>query len=154
MATVVSAPLRQDLGYFPLSVDYKERLSAGGRIKGSRWVKRDGRPTDDEILNARVIDRSIRPLFSENFKNEVQVIVQALAIDGINPPDMLGAIAVSAAIEASVIPWEGPVAISRTGLVDGKFVINPEAKVMVESDLDINPYPTISVPIFWDVPGK
>ena len=67
LATVVSSPLKEDLGYFPLFVDYRERLSAGGRIKGSRWVKREGRPTDDEILTSRLIDRSIRPLFPKSY---------------------------------------------------------------------------------------
>ena len=71
LATIVSAPLKADLGYFPLSVDYQEKLYAGGRIKGSKWVKREGRPTDEEILNGRLIDRSIRPLFPKNYKKEV-----------------------------------------------------------------------------------
>lgn len=137
MATVVSVPIREDRGYFPLSVDYKVRLSAGGRIKGSRWVKRDGRPTDDEILNGRLIDRSIRPLFASNYENEVQVIVQVLAIDGLTPPNMLGGIAVSAAIEASEIPWSGPMAMSRVGMKDGKFITNPGTQDLEASDLDL-----------------
>src|SRR3989344_5468158 len=81
LATVVSAPLKVDLGYFPLTVDYQERLYAGGRIKGSRWVKREGRPSDDEILACRLIDRSIRPLFPHSYKKEVQVMITVLSVD-------------------------------------------------------------------------
>jgi polyribonucleotide nucleotidyltransferase len=78
LATVSDAPLKMEMDYFPLSVEYQERLYAGGRIKGSRWVKREGRPTDEEILNARLIDRSIRPLFPKTYRREVQVIVIVL----------------------------------------------------------------------------
>src|SRR4030066_671097 len=74
LATVVASPLKEDLGYFPLMVEYQERLYAGGKIKGSRWVKREGRPSDDEILSGRLIDRSIRPLFPKSYKREVQVM--------------------------------------------------------------------------------
>jgi polyribonucleotide nucleotidyltransferase len=81
LATVVSSALREELDYFPLTVEYIERLYAGGRIKGSRWVKREGRPSDEAILTARLIDRSIRPLFPQGYKNEVQVIVTVLSVD-------------------------------------------------------------------------
>jgi len=87
------------LDYFPLSVDYVERLYAGGKIKGSRWVKREGRPSDEAILAGRVIDRSIRPLFPKAFKNEVQIIVTVLSVDGENEPDILALNAVSAALQ-------------------------------------------------------
>lgn len=137
LATVVAAPIRVDPGYFPLTVDYKERLSAGGRIKGSRWVKRDGRPTDDEILTARLIDRSIRPLFPKTYKKDMQVIAQVLAVDKETSPDIVAGIAVSAAIHASVIPWEGPAVMVRIGLVDGKEVINPKVEEMEKSEMDL-----------------
>lgn len=137
LATVVGAPLQQDLGYFPLSVEYQERLYAGGRIKGSRWVKREGRPTDDEILAGRLIDRSIRPLFSEAYKKEVQVVVVALSVDMENDPKVLGSVAASAALAISEIPWSGPVGTIQVGLKDGKYQTNPLASDMENSDLDL-----------------
>lgn len=115
LATVVLGKEDLKKDYFPLSVEYQERLYAGGRIKGSRWVKREGRPTDAEILSARLIDRSIRPLFPQSFKNEVQVIITVLSVDNVNDPDILGAVATSAAIAISPIPWAGPVGVTRVG---------------------------------------
>ena len=117
LATVVSAPLKMEMDYFPLSVEYQERLYAGGRIKGSRWVKREGRPTDDAILTARLIDRSIRPLFPKEYKNEVQVIVTVLSVDGENEADIVALNAVSAALALSRIPWNGPIGAVRMGYV-------------------------------------
>lgn len=137
MATVVSSPLREDLGYFPLMVEYRVRLSAGGRIKGSRWVKREGRPTDDEILTARLIDRSIRPLFPKGYKKDVQVIVQVLSIDGETAPEFVGALAAVAAIEASSIPWEGPIALVRVGMKEKDLVVNPTSAELKEGGLDL-----------------
>ena len=100
LVTVVEGGPTQ-LDYFPLSVDYVERLYAGGKIKGSRWVKREGRPSDEAILAGRLIDRSIRPLFPKSFKNEVQIIVTVLSVDGENEPDILALNAVSAALPSS-----------------------------------------------------
>src|SRR4030042_6100736 len=105
LVTVVAGRENTELDYFPLSVEYVERLYAGGRIKGSRWVKREGRPTDDAILTGRLIDRSIRPLFPKEFKKDVQIVVTVLSVDGENEPDVLSIIATSAAIQASPIPW-------------------------------------------------
>ena len=116
LATVVSAIPKQAFDFLPLTVDYQEKLYAGGRIKGSRWVKRDGRPSDEEILTSRVIDRSIRPLFPKEYRNEVQVIVTVLSVDLENDPKMVGAVAVSAALHASSVPWNGPVAPINVGL--------------------------------------
>ena len=116
LATVVEGG-KSDLDYFPLSVDYIERLYAGGKIKGSRWVKREGRPSDEAILAGRLIDRSIRPLFPKAFKNEVQIIITVLSVDGENDPDILALNAVSAAISLSRIPWNGPIAGVRVGCV-------------------------------------
>ena len=107
---LLSAPLKMEMDYFPLTVEYQEKLYAGGRIKGSRWVKREGRPTDEEILSARLIDSSIRPLFPKTYKREVQVIVTVLSVDLENDPAILGAIAASAAVHISTLPWKGPVA--------------------------------------------
>jgi len=137
LASVVSSPLKEDRGYFPLFVEYQERLYAGGKIKGSRWVKREGRPTDDEILNARLIDRSIRPLFPENYKREVQVIVTVLAVDLENDPAVLAANVVSAALSASSIPWKGPVGVVRAGSDDNGLDLivsgTDDAIVMIEA---------------------
>ena len=125
LATVVSSEPREDWGYFPLTVEYREPLYAGGRIKGSRWVKREGRPADEETLTARLIDRSIRPLFPKGYKKEVQVIVKVLSVDLENSPDIVAALAVSAALHISPIPWNGPVATVKVGMKDDAYFINP-----------------------------
>src|SRR3989304_2425115 len=104
LSTVTASSKETTLDYFPLSVEYVERLYAGGRIKGSRWVKREGRPSDDAVLAGRVIDRSIGPLFPKSFKRDVQVVVTVLSIDAENEPDILSLIAVSAALSISKIP--------------------------------------------------
>src|SRR3972149_5195046 len=117
ITTVVASQRESQLNYFPLSVEYVERLYAGGRIKGSRWVKREGRPSDDAILTARLIDRSIRPLFPKEFKKEVQIVVTVLSVDGENEPDILSIIATSAALSISSVPWNGPVSAVRMGYV-------------------------------------
>jgi polyribonucleotide nucleotidyltransferase len=138
LAAVVSSPLREYLGYFPLSVEYQERLYAGGRIKGSRWVKREGRPSDEEILSGRLIDRSIRPLFPKDYsESEVQVTVTILSVDMENSPDIVASIATSAALSVSGIPWNGPVAVSRIGLKDGNFILNPLVSEQEISELDL-----------------
>src|SRR4030042_3217210 len=98
LATVVSATPREDLDYLPLYVEYIERLYAGGRIKGARWVKREGRPSDEAILIGRLVDRSIRPLFPKGFSNEVQVTISVLSVDSENDPGVFSAIATSAAL--------------------------------------------------------
>lgn len=125
-----------DLNYFPLSVEYQEKLYAGGKIKGSRWVKRDGKPSDDAILKARVIDRSIRPLFPKHVKRDVQVIVTILSSDGENNADMPALVATSAALHTSDIPWDGPVAAVRVGK-DKQFQINPTHEQLENSILDL-----------------
>jgi len=135
--TVTSSPLKQELDYFPLSVEYQERLYAGGRIKGSRWVKREGRPTDEEVLSGRVIDRSIRPLFPKTYKKEVQVIATVLSVDFQNDPTITAALGVSAALTASALPWTGPISVSNIGLIDGKFVMNPTNDQEENSDMDL-----------------
>src|SRR3989344_162622 len=146
LVTIVEGKERSDIDYFPLTVEYVERLYAGGRIKGSRWVKREGRPSDDSILTARLIDRSIRPLFPKEFKKEVQIIVTVLSVDGENSPDVLAIVATSAALSLSRIPWKGPVGAVRIGYVkekDGKdksgqeFLINHGAQESELSDLDL-----------------
>ncbi len=137
LATVAAAPLKMEMDYFPLTVEYLERLYAGGRIKGSKWVKKEGRPTDEEILSARLIDRSIRPLFPKTYKKEVQVIVTVMAVDMENDPAILGAIAASAAVHVSTLPWKGPVAPLTVGLINGEYKINPSNSEMENSLMDL-----------------
>ncbi len=138
LATVVEGG-KTDLDYFPLSVEYIEHLYAGGKIKGSRWVKREGRPSDEAILAGRLIDRSIRPLFPKAFKNSVQVVVTILSVDGENEPDILALNTVSAAIALSRIPWNGPVGAIRMGYSKekGGHLFNPTTPELVTSELDI-----------------
>ena len=137
LATVVSQDLGRDLDYFPMTVDYQERLYAGGRIKGSKWVKREGRPTDDEILSGRLIDRSLRPLFPKTYKKDVQLIVTVLSVDLQNDPSILAGIAASAAVAISSIPWKGPIAVLRVGLKEGKYILNPTDEEMDTSEIDL-----------------
>ena len=141
LVTVVEGG-KSDLDYFPLSVEYGERLYAGGKIKGSRWVKREGQPSDDAILAGRLIDRSIRPLFPKSFKNTVQVIVTVLSVDGENEADVLALNAVSAALAISRIPWNGPIGAVRVGCVKesgnggSACIINPGPEQQF-SELDL-----------------
>src|SRR6266446_1394855 len=142
LATVTEGKVREDLGYFPLSLEYVERLYAGGRIKGSRFVKREGRPSDEAILTGRLIDRSIRPFFPKEYKNEVQIIVTVLSVDGENEPDVLAINGVSAALAMSHIPWNGPIASVRMGFVKengtgGGYLINPGGTEQNLSELDL-----------------
>lgn len=141
LVTVVEGG-KSDLDYFPLSVEYGERLYAGGKIKGSRWVKREGQPSDDAVLAGRLIDRSIRPLFPKGFKNDVQVIVTVLSVDGENEADVLALNAVSAALAISRIPWNGPIGAVRVGCVKesgnggSACIINPGSEQQY-SELDL-----------------
>lgn len=139
LATAVMSKAREDISWFPLQVEYQEKLYAGGKIKGSRWVKREGRPSDDVILKARLIDRTIRPLFPEGFKNEVQIIVTVLSADGENDADMVAMYAVTAALSLSDIPWEGPVGAVRVGYLpeEERFLLNPTYEERDNSQLDL-----------------
>ncbi len=126
LATVVTGSPREGIDYFPLQVEYREKHYAGGIISSSRFVKREGRPSDNEILTSRLIDRSIRPLFPDGYMDEVQVVVNPLSIDGQHEPEILGIIATSAALAISDVPWDGPVGAIRVGLdKNSKFIINP-----------------------------
>ncbi len=141
LVTVTAGRNHEDIDYLPLSVEYVEKLYAGGRIKGSRWVKREGRASDDAVLKARLIDRSIRPLFPKNYRRDVQVVITLLSVDGVNSPDMLSAIAVSAALHISSIPWNGPISTIRIGYVknngEGTFMVNPTEGDELYSSLDL-----------------
>lgn len=141
LVTVTAGKVREDIDYFPLQVEYVEKLYAGGRIKGSRWVKREGRPSDDAVLKGRLIDRSIRPLFPKNYKREVQIVITLLSIDAQNSPEILAAIAVSAALHVSPIPWKGPISTLRVGYVPengkGEYMVNPIEDDEKFSSLDL-----------------
>lgn len=134
---VMSKHAREGIDFFPLLVDYEERLYAAGKIKGSRWVKREGRATDDAILKGRVVDRTLRPLFPNGMRNDVQVIATVLSIDGVNEPDMLAVTAASMALTISRIPFLGPVAAARVGKVNGQYVINPTHEQQEQSSMDL-----------------
>jgi polyribonucleotide nucleotidyltransferase len=134
---VMSKSASRVSGYFPLMVDFEERYYAAGKIKGSRFIKREGRPSDDAILSGRVVDRTIRPLFNSRMRNDVQVVTTVLSYDGENDPGILAVIAASAALSISNIPWDGPVAAVRVGQVKGAFVVNPVNGELQESALDL-----------------
>ena len=137
MATAVMGRMREGIEFFPLMVDYEERLYAAGKIKGSRWVKREGRATDGAILTGRVVDRSIRPLFDSGIRNDVQVVVTVLCIDGENEPDVLAVTAASAALTISDIPFGGPIGAVRVGKIDGQFIVNPSHEQITKSSMDL-----------------
>ncbi len=139
--TTVALGRKVNLGYFPLSVEFEEKLYSSGMIKGSRWVKREGRPTDDAILRARVIDRTMRPLFPDGIKHEVQIISTVLSYDGENEPDMMALLSAGLALQISEIPFDGPIAGARLALAkDGskeQFIFNPLKSEIEENDLDL-----------------
>ncbi|MEP0763944.1 MAG: polyribonucleotide nucleotidyltransferase [Chloroflexota bacterium] len=132
----MSVAAREGIDFFPLSVDYEEKLYAAGRIPGS-FMRREGRPSEASILIARVTDRPLRPLFPKDLRNEVQVIVTPLSHDQENHADMLSIIAASAALHISDVPWGGPIGAVRVGLIDGEFVLNPTIPEMENSQLDL-----------------
>jgi len=127
---------KESIDFFPLTVDYEEKLYAAGKIPGG-FFKREGRPTEKAILTSRLIDRPTRPLFPENFRNEVQIVVTPLSVDQDNAPDVLGMLGASAALTISEIPFMGPAGAVRVGKVGDKLIINPNAEQMEQSELDI-----------------
>ncbi|MCP6719169.1 MAG: polyribonucleotide nucleotidyltransferase [Patescibacteria group bacterium] len=138
LATVVmSGYQKKAFNFFPLTVNYEERFYAAGKIKGARYIRRETRPSDEAIGNARLIDRVIRPLFPENLNREVQVVVTVLSWDGQNEPDVVGLFASSLALSISDVPWNGPTAAVRVGRIDNKFVLNPTYEEIEKSDIDI-----------------
>ncbi|PIQ72239.1 polyribonucleotide nucleotidyltransferase [Candidatus Roizmanbacteria bacterium CG03_land_8_20_14_0_80_35_26] len=143
LVTVAVGPENPNIDYFPLSVEYAEKLYAGGLIKGSRWIKREGRPSDYAVLTGRLIDRSIRPLFPKTYKKQVQVVITLLSVDGVNDPAVLSAIAVSAALSVSSIPWAGPISTVRIGYItsgekkETEFILNPTENEEEFSSLDL-----------------
>ncbi len=135
-AAATMGGVREGIDFFPLSVEYEERLSAGGKIPGS-FFRREGRASTESILTARLTDRPLRPLFQDGMRNEVQVIMYSFSSDGVNPLDILAINAASTAIMISDIPWGGPVGAVRIGRVNGEFVVNPTFAEIEASDLDL-----------------
>lgn len=135
-ATMSDKP-KDDVSFFPLTVDYEEKYYAAGRIKGSRWIKRETRPSEEAILAARLIDRSIRPRFDQRIRNEIQIVATMLSFDGVNDPDIAALFGASLALMISDVPFDGPVAGVRVGKVNGKLIFNPTYEERQASDFDI-----------------
>jgi len=136
VTAVTAAPRFDDIDFFPLSVEYREKLSAAGKFPGG-FMKREGRPSTKETLTARTIDRPIRPLFPEDYFQEVQIIVNVLSADKENDPDVLAMIGASAALSISKIPFMGPTGACRLGRIDGEFVINPTYEQVEQTDINL-----------------
>src|SRR3989442_3456859 len=137
LATVVAAKEpREGVDFLPLTVDYQEKYYAAGRIPGG-YFKREGRPTEKETLVSRLIDRPVRPLFADGWRNETQVIVTTLSHDLENDPDILAMIASSAALTLSGAPFKGPIGAARVGFINDEFILNPTLDEMAESQLDL-----------------
>jgi polyribonucleotide nucleotidyltransferase len=136
VAAVGAVKAKEGLDFFPLTVDYREKAAAAGRFPGG-YFKREGRPTEKEILTCRLTDRPIRPLFPKGWYNEVQVQTVLLSADGENDPDILSIIGASASLMVSDIPWAGPLGAVRVGRINGQFVANPTHVEQAESDLDL-----------------
>ncbi|OGZ18964.1 MAG: polyribonucleotide nucleotidyltransferase [Candidatus Nealsonbacteria bacterium RBG_13_42_11] len=138
LATAVMSEFEKEgIDFFPLTVEYEERYYAAGKILGSRYMRREGRPSDEAILTARFIDRAIRPRFPKSLKREVQIVVTCLSWDGENDPDEIGLIAASLALSISNIPWSGPLAVLRIGKTDNKLILNPTYSEREKNDLDL-----------------
>ncbi|MBP9864699.1 polyribonucleotide nucleotidyltransferase [Patescibacteria group bacterium] len=137
LCTATMGGMREGLDFFPLQVDFEERMYAAGRIKGSRFIKREGRPTDEAILSGRLIDRAIRPLFDDRMRNEIAVVTTVFSHDQINDADIPGLIGSACALMISDIPWDGPLVAVRIGRVDGKWILNPTYIETNTGDLDL-----------------
>lgn len=136
LSTATASKEARGLDFFPLTVNYEERLYAAGKIPGG-FIKREGRPSEKAVLTSRLIDRPIRPLFPDGFRNDVQVISMVLSVDNDSSPEMAAMIGSSLALSVSDIPFEGPIAGVQIGRIDGEFVINPTLEQQAESDLDL-----------------
>ena len=136
LVTAVAGELREDIDFFPLNVEYREKAFAAGKIPGG-FFKREGKPTDKEILSARLVDRPIRPLFSDNYKNDTQVVAFVYSFDNENDPDVIAACAASAALVISDIPFLEPIGEVRIGRINGEFIINPTFQEIETSDIEL-----------------
>lgn len=137
LCTATMGGAREGMDFFPLAVDFEERFYAAGRIKGSRFIKREGRPSDEAVLSGRLIDRALRPLFDHRLRNEIAVVVTALSHDHENDADIPGMIGAACALGMSDIPWNGPLAACRVGRVDGNWVLNPTYQQIEEGGVEI-----------------
>src|SRR3990167_4237376 len=137
MVNATMSAAEKAVDYLPLQVEYEEKYYAAGKIKGSNWVKREGRPPEEAVLAGRLIDRPLRPRFNNKIRNEIQVIATVLSFDGINDPDIPALFGASLALMISDIPFNGPIAGVRVGRVDGKLVFNPTYAERALSDFDI-----------------
>lgn len=137
LGIVTSGKVNHDLDYFPLSIDYEEKMYAAGKISGSRFMKREGRPTEEAILAGRLIDRSIRPLFPKGYRNALQGVAMVVSLDPEVKPDIVGMIAVSSAMMLAGVPFDGPIGGARIGMLDGKLVAQPMTSQLEQSDLDL-----------------
>jgi polyribonucleotide nucleotidyltransferase len=137
LATVVSAQeAKEGVDFLPLTVDYREKFASAGKIPGG-YLKREGRPADDEILIMRLVDRALRPLFPDDYHADTQLMMQLISWDGVNMPDSLAGFAASAAIAVSDIPFGGPMSEVRVGRIDGNWIINPTYEEFEASDVDV-----------------
>ncbi len=136
VTATMSPKARTDIDFFPLVVDFEERKYAVGKIPGG-FVKRGGRPSDESIVQGRLVDRAIRPLFPKGMRNEVQVIVLPMSVDFDHPPAVLGLIGASAALSISPIPWNGPIGAVRIGYVDGEYIVNPNSEQTMQSAMEL-----------------
>lgn len=137
LITVMMSQRNAYRDFFPLLVEFEEKYYAAGKIRGSRYIKREGRPSDESILTSRTIDRCIRPLFPEEFEKEIQLVATCLSWDGKNDPDIASIIGASLAISCSNIPWNGPISAVRVGFVDNEFVINPNYEQREKAKIDV-----------------
>lgn len=137
LVTALLGNPKPDTDFMPLLVEYEEKFYAAGKIKGSRFVKREGRPTDLAITAGRIVDRSIRPLFPRDLRNDLQVVATCLSYDGANDPDVLALLGASAALACSPAPWNGPLGAARVGRVEGAWVVQPTVEQLAASDLDL-----------------
>ncbi len=137
VAVGVAKSAKEGTDFFPLTIDYEERMYAAGKISGSKFMKREGRPSEEAILKGRVIDRSIRPMFPKGFRREVQIIVTTLVYDDVHDPVTMAVVGASAALMQTDAPFEGPIASARVGMIDGKLILNPTLQQLQESSLDL-----------------
>ena len=135
-AVCCSSEPREGINFLPMQVEYREKHYAGGKIPGG-FFKRDAKPTDAEVLTSRLTDRPIRPLIPKNYRNELQIMLTTMSYDGVNTPDVVAAIGASAALLLSPVPFDGPIASVKVGLVDGEYILNPTVEQMESSDLDL-----------------
>ncbi len=137
VTAVMSDQVRPDVSYFPLMVEFSEKMYAAGKISGSRFIKREGRPSDDAVLSSRLIDRAIRPLFTESISNDIQILISMLAYDEESDPDVVGMVGAAAALMVSDIPWDGPLAGCSVAVKDGEMTMNPGKTARTESDFNV-----------------